>query len=302
GAATRIIVSPQSKCGVIAAGTGCRSTREPIGVRVAQRRQRASWQQERAHRPQLREDAIARRLIEVFDARRAAGADAAADRALDHARVPGAPEDELFFQLDDRVDEKAWPGEQRQLAVGLDEEQPGADTLVALAPFGCGVFGEEEGARLPQRLRHATANESRIAALNRHDSLDLLAVQAFHGAHVILQEAVAGAAVAGVARGRALNRRAVQPFVQRSAQRLFAPGVVDALERAASARARRRRRAQRLHRRDGVGDAVRLFEPEQDLDLAHLEGLEPARRRQLVAKIEEVLRRQRLHDAELLDG
>jgi hypothetical protein len=48
--------------------------------------------------------------------------------------------------------------------------------------------------------------------------------------------------------------------------------------------------------RRAVAGARAVLQPEEDLDLAHLEALEPARRRKLVA-IQEVLRGERLHDA-----
>ena len=48
--------------------------------------------------------------------------DTAADDALDHPRVRRAPEHHLLLQLNDCVDQPSRPRQQRQLAVGLNEE------------------------------------------------------------------------------------------------------------------------------------------------------------------------------------
>src|SRR6187455_3448212 len=94
---------------------------ERVEVGALERRRRVAAHLQRADRPQVAEDAVAeRRLVEVVDTRAAARAGAAADDALDHARVALAEDHEVLLELDQRVEHLARPGEQRQLAVGLD--------------------------------------------------------------------------------------------------------------------------------------------------------------------------------------
>src|SRR3954464_9190933 len=81
---------------------------EAVGLFVLQRRQRGLAEQEAPHRPDVAEDAVAERgLIQVIHSCGAAGAGAAANDPLDHARVPLSPDEHALFHLHEGVDDLA---------------------------------------------------------------------------------------------------------------------------------------------------------------------------------------------------
>src|SRR5262245_6494632 len=83
-------------------------------LRRRRRRVGRGLDHEGAQGPQVGEDARAERgLVEVVHAAAAARADAAADDALDHARVALAEDEQGLLELDQAADELARPGQQR---------------------------------------------------------------------------------------------------------------------------------------------------------------------------------------------
>src|SRR5690606_9681712 len=102
----------------------------------------------RAYRPDVREDAVPEsRLVEVVDARRAAGAGPPSDDSLDHASVTLAEDDERLLERDELVEDHARPREERQLAVALDEDDRRPDARRPLPLLLRHVVRLEERAR-----------------------------------------------------------------------------------------------------------------------------------------------------------
>jgi hypothetical protein len=101
-------------------------------------------------------------------------------------------------------------------------------------------------------------------------------------------------------RDAAVDRRAPEPALERLAEgRPVAHAGRDARARPVGLAGPRRERVE-----DALlaaeRQSLRVVEAEQDLDLAELRRLEAARRQQLVAEVEEVARRHRLDQPELL--
>ena len=86
-------------------------------------------------------------MVEVVDARGAAGSGAAADDAFDHSRVALAKDHNGLFEGDERVDHLPRPGQQWQLPIAFHKGDSGADAARARA-FGLSHIG-----RLQERTR-----------------------------------------------------------------------------------------------------------------------------------------------------
>src|SRR5690606_32653999 len=126
---------------VVAGGPRLVLDAEAVVFRVLEAGDDLLAEQDRAHLPEVVEDAVAERgLVEVGDAARPAGADAPADDTLDHARVALSPDDHPLLEEQERLADLAWPREPRQLAVALDEDERRAH-VAAVGALRLGAVG-----------------------------------------------------------------------------------------------------------------------------------------------------------------
>ena len=222
---------------------------------------------------------------------RPAGTDLHADHPVDHQRVAIAPEREVLVDPDQRREEAERPLEDRLVAVEHDHQR-GEERRIREPPLPRGLQ------RLVLRLV-----EHRIEGLARPVELrQLRAARALGELRL------------------ALDRRPILVEHARDVRAVLAPEVelrraherhpreprLDDVEEARLALRRAHRPAVgRVERRLVVGLVVAqplgALEAEPVLEAPELRALEPGRRRQQVAEIEEVERRHRLQDVDLVE-
>src|SRR5262245_29355530 len=221
-------------------------------------------------------------------ARAAAGADLGADHAVDHQRVPVAPRGQQLVDVDERRQEAERQVQDRLLAVEVDQErgQRGAERQAPLALGLQALVRLLVEERLEARARHVELLELRLAlVLGEHAALlDRAAIRGQHavdGLSIALPELITG---------QLQERRALQPALDEVEQRrrgerglLRGALLVDA------------RRVQSLDLY-----ALLAAQPQLQLDQPELYALEARRRHQHVAEVQEVQRRHRLEDAQLV--
>lgn len=266
---------------------------------------------------QLRKDACVPRQVEVANARRAAGPRPVADDPLHHPRVAVAKRDQPSLELNQTVEQEARPSEQGQVGVGLNEQERGPNALIP--PF------EGRPRRAAQERLHrgglvrgpARAPPAREVVVDKgtHPRAVALILDVFRRALW----------------SRPTDGRPKQPSAQAPAQRPLLGDVglrrADVVEHEAIRRIVHAERplvgqlslepgddrAERVeHEPLEASHGLRILElgvqapkhplplragePEQLLELPHLKGLGAARRAELVAKRQEALRPERLHE------
>ena len=206
--------------------------------------------------------------------------------------------EETLLELDHGLEESAWPGQERQLFVGQDEQERRTAAAALAVPVGAQVVPERGPLRVvagsqlgPVLVAHRPGQRALLR------DRDLVRVRL----GVTLDELVEGLTGVGIVVRHAVDRRTSQPEFEGVAQ------AGDVFELLLHPPVGRRLPAQVVAQGvevvalDPERNPLLLVETHQDLDLSQLGALESRSRHELVAEREVALGRQGLDHLEVLD-